>query len=154
MVNSKEPRFVIREGSWDTVEWGAAVIDMAVEDELRAINKEAGESDIDKGVWETLQYINEHVKPDMSLDFPPRLGFTEASWGRVLRVTRSAEKRLHTKWVDLIIELIRKSHIAGADNCLLLSGRASLSCTFIMQIKDALHVEFPDVRLLHEVEER
>ena len=153
-MNPEEPRFVIHKGSWETVKWGAAVIDMAVVDELRAINKEAGEGDIDKGVWETLQYINEHVKPDMSLEFPPRSGFTESSWGRVLRVTRSAGKRLHTEWVDLIIQLVRKSYVAGADNRLLLTGRASLSRTYFEQIKNALDVEFPDVQLLHKVEER
>lgn len=153
-MNSEEPRFVIHKGSWETVKWGAAVIDMAAVDELRAINKEAGEGDIDKGVWETLQYINEHVKPDTSLDFPPRSGFTESSWGRVLRVTRNAEKRLHTEWVDLIIQLIRKTYIAGADNRLLLTGRASLSGMYIKQIKDALDVEFPGVQLLQKVEER
>lgn len=153
-MNPEEPRFVIHEGSWATVKWGAAVIDMAVVDELRAINKEAGEGDIDKGVWETLQYINEHVKPDMSIEFGPRSGFTESSWGRLMRVARSAEKRLHTEWVDLTIQLIRKTYIAGADNRLLLTGRASLSRTFITQIKDALEVEFPDVELLHKVEER
>jgi hypothetical protein len=153
-VNPEEPRFVIHKGSWETAKWGAAVIDMAVVEELRAMNKEVGEGDIDKGVWETLQYINEHVKPDMSLEFAPRSGFTESSWGRVMNVARSAEKRLHTEWVDLIIQLIRKTYIAGADNRLLLTGRASLSATFILQLKAALHAEFPSVQLLHKVEER
>ena len=153
-VNPEEPRYVIHDGSWKSMEWGAAVIDMAVANELRAMNEEAEEGDTNKGVWDTLQYINEHVKPDMSKDFPARTGFTDKTWRRVMRVARNADDKLNVERVDLILELMRKTHVAGADNQLLITGRASLSGMYIKQIKDALDVEFPGVQLLQKVEER
>jgi len=153
-VNPEEPRYVIHDGSWECMEWGAAVIDMAVTDELRAMNEEAEEEDTNKGVWDTLQYINEHVKPDMSTDFPARTGFTDIAWRRVMRVARKADDRLNEERVDLILELIRKTYVVGADNQLLLTGRASLSRTFVARLEAALKRHFPDVKLLHNVEER
>jgi hypothetical protein len=153
-VNPEEPRYVIHDGSWKSMEWGAAVIDMAVANELRAMNEEAEEDDTNKGVWDTLQYINEHVKPDMSTDFTARTGFTDIAWRRVMRVARNADDKLNVERVDLILELMRKTHVPGADNQLLLTGRASLSCTFVARLEAALKIDFPDVKLLHKVEER
>lgn len=153
-VNPKEPRYVIHDGSWECMKWGAAVIDMAVANELRAMNEEADEDDNNKGVWDTLQYINEHVKPDTSSEFAARTGFTELSWRRVMRVARDADKRLNMERVDLILQLIRETYVVDADNRLLLTGRASLSRTFVAKLKAALDVEFPDVKLLHKVEEK
>lgn len=127
---------------------------MAVETELRAMNEDAGEDDLNKGVWENLQFISEHMKPDMDSDFAARAGFTEANWRRIMRVTREADRRLNVARVDLILILVRDTYVEGADNRLLLTGRASLSRTFIAKLTAALHVEFPDVKLLHKVEDR
>jgi hypothetical protein len=49
---------------------------------------------------------------------------------------------------------MRKTHVPGADNQLLLTGRASLSRTFVARLEAALKIDFPDVKLLHKVEER
>jgi hypothetical protein len=130
------------------------MIDMAVENALRAMNEAAEADDINKGVWETLQFISEHVKPDMDSDFSARAGFGKSSWQTVMGVAREADKKLNKARVDLILERIRKTYVSGADNRLLLTGRASLSRTFVAKLKAALFGEFPDIRLLHKVEER
>ena len=71
-----------------------------------------------------------------------------------MRVARNADEKLNVERVDLILELMRKTHVAGADNQLLITGRASLSCTFVAILEAALETDFPDVKLLHKVEER
>jgi hypothetical protein len=127
---------------------------MAVANELRAMNEEAEEDDTNKGVWDTLQYITEHVKSDMDSEFAARTGFTDLSWRRVMRVAREAGKKLDLERVDLILQLLRETYVVDADNQLLLTGRASLSRTFVAKLKAAMDSEFPDVKLLHKVEER
>jgi hypothetical protein len=153
-VNPSEPRFVVHPESYRSEPWGAGMIDMAVENALRAMNEAAEADDINKGVWETLQFISEHVKPDMDSDFSARAGFGKSSWQTVMGVAREADKKLNKARVDLILERIRKTYVSGADNRLLLTGRASLSRTFVAKLKAALFGEFPDIRLLHKVEER
>lgn len=127
---------------------------MAVENELRAMNEDAKEDDLEKGVWETLQFINEHVKPDMDSEFAARAGIEETDWRRLLRVTREADKRLHMAQIECMVALMRRTYVAGRDNRLLLTGGASLSRTFLARLQTALKDEFPDVKLLHKVEER
>lgn len=127
---------------------------MAVENELRVMNEDAKEDDREKGVWETLQFINEHVKPDMDSDFAARAGIEETDWRRLLRVTREADKRLHVAQLECIIDRMRKTYVEGRDNWLLLTGGASLSRTFLARLQTTLNDEFPDVKLLHKVEER
>lgn len=153
-VNPGEPRFVIHDQSWRSENLGAGMIDMAVANELRAINEEAGESDLNKGVWDTLQYFTEYVKPDMDAECAARAGLTELIWRRLMRKAREVDKEFHLQQVDLILQLLRETCVADADNQLLLTGRASLSVSFLAVLKPALDSEFPDVKLLHKVEER
>jgi hypothetical protein len=57
---------------------GVRNINIAVENAVRLTNKNANEIDIERGVWETSQFINEFFKPDMDTNFSPRMGFSEA----------------------------------------------------------------------------
>jgi hemolysin activation/secretion protein len=90
----------------------------------------------------------------MDSEFAARTGFTDLSWRRVMRVAREAGKKLDLERVDLILQLLRETYVVDADNQLLLTGRASLSRTFVAKLKAAMDSEFPDVKLLHKVEER
>lgn len=120
---------------------------MAVENELRAMNEDAGEDDREKGVWETSQFIDEFFKPDVDMGFSPRMGYSNANWQRIMQIARRANDELDAGRIDLIARELDEMALEDKNVRILLTGRAARSKTFIRRTKAFLADKFPNVRL-------
>jgi hypothetical protein len=138
---------------------GAGNINIAVENAVRLRNKDASETDAEKGVWETSQFIDEFFKPDVDTNFSPRMGFSDADWRRLMRAARKANDELDYERIDLIVQelIMQELSVKSVDNTtlrLLLTGRAAYSKTFVARLTAAIAQDFPSVDIQqNEVEE-
>ena len=62
-ISAKEPRFRIHE--YKTHDTGASAINIAVENEVRRINRVNGVAHPDQNTWEVSDYIDEFWKPEI-----------------------------------------------------------------------------------------
>ncbi|KAK5724149.1 hypothetical protein LTS12_027515 [Elasticomyces elasticus] len=145
-VRTTEPRFALRDHH--SYPLGAGIINVAVENEVRAMNQESGEKDREKGVEEVSRYIDEYFKPEAKRDLAPLIGFNVDQWQRIMEAATSANATLDDERVAKVEQQL-KAAAKGKSVTVLVTGRAGWSKTFRGKLETRIDEEFPDALLRH-----
>ncbi|KAK4903715.1 hypothetical protein LTR49_026695 [Elasticomyces elasticus] len=145
-VSTTEPRFALSDHH--SYPLGAGIINVAVENEVRAMNQESGEKDREKGVEEVSRYIDEYFKPEAKRDLAPLMGFNGDQWQRIMEAATSANATLDDERVAKVEQRL-KAAAKGKSVTVLVTGRAGWSKTFRGKLETRIDDEFPDALLRH-----
>lgn len=145
-ISIGDPRF--KTHKYDTHNTGAGAINAAAENEVRRINRVNGIADVEKNVWEVSDYIDEFFKPDADTSISSRAGYDGDEWESIIGCAGEANKQLDIDRVKLIQATLDEVTQAGDSNVrILLTGRGTLSKTFLSSLQDMIDQRFPDVRI-------
>lgn len=145
-ISAEEPRFRIHE--YRTHDTGASAINIAVENEVRRINRVNGSATIDQNTWEVSDYIDEFWKPEADMSISPRAGYEEHEWKSILQCAEQANSKLDSDRVKLIRNALNEAlRLQRSSTRILLTGRGTLSKTFLSSLKSMLDDDFPGVEI-------
>lgn len=132
---------------------GAGAINMAVEEEVRSINRTNGAKFVDTNVWEVTEFIDDYFKPEPDSKLTTRYGFTEAEWNMIIGRARLANTALDKRRVELTRQILTEAkNKANSGFQVLLTGRGSRSPTFRSAFKSLLDNDYP-AATMHEDQE-
>jgi len=132
---------------------GAGTINMAVEDEVRAINRANGAKYVDANVWEVSELIDDYFKPEPESEISARYGFAGGEWDVIMGHAKMANSALDRYRRELIRQtLTEASNMAESGFQVLLTGRGSRSPTFQKTLKDLLDQDFPAATMQEDEE--
>lgn len=126
---------------------GAGQINIAAEMVLRRFFSERRKNDFGKYEWRLVQWIDDYVKTDPTnthFDWPE--GFDEFPMKDIIKAAQKANSELDKQRIGYI-----KTHLARVYEFkkdqhpvhILLTGRGSLSATFLTALNDMITAEFP-----------
>lgn len=117
---------------------------------MRKINREEGNADIEAGVWEVSNFIDEYFKPEADATLSARLGYSERSWQRIISAASKSNVVLDRERVAIIRrEIARAQESAEGEVHVLLTGRGARSATFVAALRHMVAAEYPLCRV-HE----
>lgn len=126
---------------------------MAVEEEVRSINRTNGAKFVDMNVWEVSEFIDDYFKPEPDSKLSTRYGFTEAEWDMIIGRARLANSALDKRRVELIRQILTEAKDkVGSGFQVLLTGRGSRSPTFRNAFRNLLENGYPTASM-HEDQE-
>lgn len=132
---------------------GAGAINMAVEEEVRSINRTNGAKFVDMNVWEVSEFIDDYFKPEPDSKLTTRYGFTEAEWDMIMGRARLANSALDRRRVELTRQILTEAKDKASSGFqVLLTGRGSRSPTFRNAFKTLLDDDYP-TSSMHEDQE-
>jgi hypothetical protein len=145
-ISAKEPRF--RTHKYDTHNKGAGAINIAVENEVRRLNRVNGVANIEKNAWEISDYIDEFWKPEADMSISSRAGYEEDEWKSILQCADEANGKLNFDRTKLIHDALDEMlQLRDSSIRILLTGRGTLSKTFLSSLQNMLDRDFPDVKI-------
>jgi hypothetical protein len=120
---------------------GAGAINMAVEEEVRSINRTNGAKFVDTNVWEVSEFIDDYFKPEPD---------TEAEWNMIMGRAKLANTALDRRRVELTRQILTQAKDRASSGFqVLLTGRGSRSPTFRSAFKPLLDNDYPTATM-HE----
>jgi hypothetical protein len=129
---------------------GAGAINMAVEEEVRSINRTNGAKFVDTNVWEVSEFIDDYFKPEPDSKLVTRYGFTEAEWNMIMGRAKLANTALDRRRVELTRQILTQAKDRASSGFqVLLTGRGSRSPTFRSAFKPLLDNDYPTATM-HE----
>ena len=132
---------------------GAGAINMAVEEEVRSINRTNGAKFVDTNVWEVSEFIDDYFKPEPDSKLVTRYGFTEAEWDMIIGRARLANSALDRRRVELTQQMLTEAQTKARSGFhVLLTGRGSRSPTFRSAFGELLDDDYPTASM-HEDQE-
>lgn len=126
---------------------------MAVEDEVRSINRINGAKSSESNVWEVSECIDEYFKPEPEAEIAARFGLSDEEWKRVMGRANLANNSLdqrRTRTARPTLEVAQKSvreSEGEAGFYVLLTGRGSRSPTALKAFKKMISEDFPTAEL-------
>jgi hypothetical protein len=129
---------------------GAGAINMAVEEEVRSINRTNGAKFVDTNVWEVSEFIDDYFKPEPDSKLMTRYGFTEDEWDMIMGRAKLANTALDRRRVELTRQILTQAKDRASSGFqVLLTGRGSRSPTFRSAFKTLLKSDYPTATM-HE----
>lgn len=126
---------------------------MAVENEVRAINRANGAKYADANVWEVSEFIDDYFKPEPESKLSARYGFADGEWDIIMGRAKLMNHTLDRRRCEMIRQtLTGAANMAETGFQVLLTGRGSRSPSFQKTLKNLLDQDFP-VATIHEDEE-
>lgn len=123
---------------------------MAVEEEVRSINRTNGAKFVDTNVWEVSEFIDDYFKPEPDSKLMTRYGFTEDEWDMIMGRTKLANTALDRRRVELTRQILTQAKDRARSGFqVLLTGRGSRSPTFRSAFKTLLDSDYPTATM-HE----
>lgn len=132
---------------------GAGEINMAVENEVRSINRVNGAKSSELNVWEVSECIDEYFKPEPEAEIAARFGLSDEEWNQVMVRANLANNSLDQRrtktarlMLEMALELVRNSEVE-VGFYVVLTGRGSRSPTALRAFKKMISEDFPTAEL-------